>query len=186
MKNNELLLAIRYIWQGHRVWVIATAALNLLLGVTPAVHLWVAKELVNEVAGVLSGNGAGYAGAFQLLLLQFLILLVSAVLGKGQELFDKWTELRLDHDLQLEVLKKTSSVPLELYDLPEFQHAIERVNGAQAFRFLTPIKQSMDIMRQLTTLVSFLFYLLSVHWVLALVSVVAAFPLLLVLAKFGV
>lgn len=185
MKNNELLQAIRYIWKGHRVWVIATAALNLILGLTPALHLFVAKELVNEVAALLTGSSERYSVAFQLLLLQLLVLLLATLLSKGQELFDKWTELRLDHDLQLEVLKKTSAVPLELYDRPNFQHAIERISSAQAFRFLMPIKQSLDIIRQLTTLLTFLLYLFSVHWLLAVISVVAALPLLLVLVRFG-
>ncbi|MCX7571345.1 ABC transporter ATP-binding protein [Tumebacillus sp. DT12] len=184
MKSNELTQAVRYIWQGHRTWVICTAVLSLMLGLTPAVHLWVAKELVNEVAALLNGGG-DYSGAFQLLVVQFLVLLLASLLTKAQELLDKRTELHLDHDLQRAVMEKTTTVPLELYDRPDFQHAIERVHGGQAHRFLTPIKQSMDIVRQLTTLISFLFYLLSVHWTLALVSVVAAFPLLLVLARFG-
>lgn len=185
MKNNELLQAIKYIWHDHRKWVICTSAISILLGLTPVVNLWVAKELINVVTGILNGANDQVMVAFQLLLLQFLVLLLAPLIGKGQELFDKKTELQLDHDLQRTVLEKTTAVPLELFDRPEFQHAINRVYGGQAQRFLAPIKQTMDIARTLITLLSYLVYLLSVHWALALISVVAAFPLLLVLRIFG-
>ncbi|WP_198299628.1 ABC transporter ATP-binding protein [Tumebacillus avium] len=185
MKNSELLKAFRYVWKNQRIWVLFSALISLFMGLIPITNLWVVKELINEVAAVLGGAKQEYTASFLLLLAQFALLFVSSAVLKGQELLDKQTEIKLDHDLQQMVMQKTSSAPLAFYDVPAFHDTIERVYTGHGIRFMQPVKNIFEIGRYFTTLLSFFAFLLSVHWGLVLVSLAGSIPVLLVLVRFG-
>ncbi len=185
MKIKHLLKSVRMVWKLGKAWLITTILFSIIAGLIPVTALWITKELINAVANLIMDQAGDYRLALSLLLLQFLISLFSSVMTNWQEYLDRKIELRLDHDLQQVILAKTTSVPLAYFDIPDFYHHLSRVQGNQGSRFVSPIRNLLNIGKSGIVIGSFLIYLFTVHWSLVLLSLVAAVPIFLVQRKFG-
>ncbi|MFD2169222.1 ABC transporter ATP-binding protein [Tumebacillus lipolyticus] len=183
---TDLGKAMRFVWQHGKMWVTASVLFMMLLGIVPIATLWVMKELINTVAGLIQYQPQAYSQALWLLILQFAITVSASLLQNVQRLIDQTFEFRLDHHLQNAMIGKTISVPLTYFDLPDFYHHLNRISGNQGTRFLSPVSNLFLIGKSLITLFSYLTFLFSIHWSLVLLSSLAAVPILLVQSKFGV
>ncbi len=76
-------------------------------------------------------------------------------------------------------------IPYEYFEDPEFHNQYHRVKSIRGSTIISPIKSVLDIMQYSISLLSYLYFLLYVHWSLVLVSLVAAIPMFLVQAKYG-
>ncbi|MFC4768169.1 ABC transporter ATP-binding protein [Effusibacillus consociatus] len=126
-----------------------------------------------------------YNKVFWLLILQFLIIVCSSGIRLIQEYIDKHTEIKIDYNIQKIISNKTSSVPLAYFDMPEFYDHLNRIQGSVGNRFLAPIKNSFQIGQATIRLISYLAFLLTIHWSLLLLSVAAAIPLFIIQKKYG-
>ncbi len=185
MKYRSLSRSLHFVWQRGKWWFSTSVLINIILAGIPITTVWVTKELINTMTVVLQDQSSDYYAAVWLLILQFVLASLSALLRNVEEWIDKAFELRLDHDLSEVLIRKTSSVPLAYFDLPEFYDHYSRINGSMGFRFLSPIKHIMQVGREILSLSSFCVFLFTVHWGLALLSIVAAIPFLIYNSRFG-
>lgn len=172
-------------WKKEKLWLIITILNSILTGFIPLVSVWILENLVTSITILIQNNSANYLEPLFWLLIQFLITVFSAISEKYQEFIDRKAEEKLELSLQQNVLIKTTSVPITYFDLPDFYNKLSRVNGYLGGKFLNPLKSIMAITRDSITLISLISYLLSIHWSLSLISLLAALPILLIQTKFG-
>ncbi|WP_409176900.1 ABC transporter ATP-binding protein [Brevibacillus fortis] len=166
-------------------WIFFSVFTSCFKGINPLITLWLSKQLIDAIAEAIQHNNVSYSHAFWILLTQVLISIFSSVLRKTQELLDRSVEIKLSHDLQKTISKKTSTVPLAYYDLPEFHNHMERINGMQGGRFLSPLKGIFSLAESVITTSSFLVFLISTHWILTIFSVLAALPIMILQTKYS-
>ncbi|WP_075619583.1 ABC transporter ATP-binding protein [Paenisporosarcina indica] len=183
---NVIILkrAFIYIWEIGKMWVIASVALSLILGSLPVILIWLTKELVNNIAALITSSGH-YKIALIILLMQFGVMVLDSVLRHLQVYMDQKMSIKLDHDLGLNIITKLNNVPYSLFDIPEFYDHIERIQSSAGNKFLSPINNIFGLLEALVSIFSLLTFLFSIHWGLGLVSILALIPVLLIKSYYG-
>lgn len=180
-----LLRALGVLWAYGRWWVVSSFLIYLLQGLLPLATLWVTRELVNAVAQLIESPTQDAGAVLKLVLLEFSIVALSAVFRNLKVWIDARVEVVLDHELQKKIADKVARVPLAYFELPRFYHHLSRVNSGIGGRLLRPVKTMFEMFQTTITLVSFLGFLLGMHWSFVAISFLAAAPTLLIQAHFG-
>lgn len=116
------------VWQAHPVYTALVLVTNLILGVMPAVHIWIGKLVVDAV--VLGIGGDVSAGIVRVAGLLLLGLIVS-LFGDGMESLSLycWENLegQVDRFFHLEVLEKSLSLDLAYWEDDKFYNLLDKV-----------------------------------------------------------
>lgn len=176
---------IRFVWTYGKGLLVLTFTLTVLLGIMPVTMLWLSKETINEVARLIQHPSTDYSTILLLLLLQFMVTMLTSIFMNIQEYLNGKLTNVLEHAAQSSVLQKVISAPLFYFDLPEFYNHLERVNDGPGHRLLSPLRQAFEIGRIFITISGYLVFLLTVHWSLVLLSLLAAIPMFLIQMKYG-
>ncbi|NRR24763.1 ABC transporter ATP-binding protein [Brevibacillus sp. MS2.2] len=186
MKRSYFAKTVRLIWAHGKLWLICSIALRIILAFSPLATIWIMKEMVNEVTAIALDQTDDYQPLLWLLAGLFSVTLVTNALETVLRVLDAHTEQRLEYHLEHLVAKKAASVPLSYFDDPEFYNHHHRIRAeAMGERFLDPVERVLDLGKNLITLISYAVFLLSIHWGLAVMSLLAVIPLLIVQIKFG-
>lgn len=185
MKDFYLFKTFKYIWKHGKVWVVFTLLSTIILGFTPIVTIWVTKELINNVTLILFENQKDYKLIFILILLQFLILVTNYTLKHVQYYIDNKTRVNLEFVLKKQVIEKTTSVSFHLFDQPDFYNHLKRIQGNQGSRFLSPLSCIFTVIQSSISAISFLIYLISINWLLVIMCIVAAIPIITTKILYG-
>ncbi|TQR31583.1 ABC transporter ATP-binding protein [Brevibacillus brevis] len=174
-----------FLWAHARLLLTLLVCLTIMIGLLPVATLWLSKEMINEVAKIIQLQVGDYRYAFFLLSLQFLIAMATSVLLNIQQYLNGKLENVLEIAAQSLVLQKVEAVPLFYFDIPDFYNHLERVHLNVGARFLSPFTILLEIVRASITIFSFLLFLLTVHWSLVILSLIAAIPVFFVQIRFG-
>ncbi|MEJ8548726.1 ABC transporter ATP-binding protein [Brevibacillus borstelensis] len=164
--------------------MILSVTLSILVGCSPFLTLWVAKEIINEVTRFIQGETKEYFFLFWLLIGQFMLTLSLSAITNIREYFDKRMECTLDYNVQQLILEKTSVVSIMSFDLPEFHNHLKRISGGGA-RFLAPIGSIIDMTQSAFNLFSYAIFLYVIDWRLVIASLLVAVPFYYIQAKLG-
>ncbi|MBA4496467.1 ABC transporter ATP-binding protein [Paenactinomyces guangxiensis] len=185
MKKRYRFL-FNFIFKHAKDWIFISLIFNILLGFLPLASLWITENLVNEISKMISSkSGADFGPLLHLLFIQLIILLFSFSSGNITRLYDTHVAERLNYHLTKIVSIKAASVPLAYFDLPEFHHHHERIHGHLGERVLSPVKRIYAFVKESLTLFSLIGYLLSTHWGLSVLSMLAIVPTLIVQMRFS-
>lgn len=184
MNFKNIKKALFFLLSVGKGWFIFSLFTNLFLGIIPAITLFITKELVNSVAQTIENTNLNFSIPVFWLLLQLVLALITTILNNLQDYIDKKFEIKLDYHLQYNVLQKSATVPLGYFDDHEYYNHLSRIDGS-GNSFLTPFKSMLQILRTLTTFLSMIVFLFSIHWSLVVFSLIVAVPMFIVHAKFG-
>lgn len=173
------------IWQLGKWWLIGAVLFMIVIGLLPFASLFVMKELINAVTVFLQDPSVGPSTVWWLLGLQFALAVARSTFDNLNRLLDAGIRVKLDYHLQKRIAEKTSSVSLAHFDLPDFYHHLNRVGQGPGDRFLQPARALLDTGAALLRVFSFLGFLLTVHWGLVLISLLAAVPMLVMQSRMG-
>ncbi|MFS0554348.1 ABC transporter ATP-binding protein [Brevibacillus sp. 179-C9.3 HS] len=186
MTRSYFIKTVRLIWAHGKLWLICSIALRIILAFSPLATIWIMKEMVNEVTAIALDQTDDYQPLLWLLAGLFSVTLLTNLLETVLRILDAHTEQRLEYHLEHLVARKAASVPLSYFDDPEFYNHHHRIRAeAMGERFLDPVERVLDLGKNLITLISYAVFLLSIHWGLAVMSLLAVIPLLIVQIKFG-
>lgn len=185
MVIKYILKATSFIWSRFKKIFLLLSFLTILMGLIPYATLWTSKQLVNSVAFLLGGNKENYSDVLFFIILQICINLINSLL---QVIYNNtFTVLQLKLDLTLEglILNKASNVPLIYFEDSNFFNHMERIRGNQGSRFLSPIRTFLSIIKSSITLVSYVYFLFSIHWILVIINAILAIPIVWLNKKLG-
>lgn len=185
MNFRILRKALLVVWQRGKWWMVVSTLSYVLNGLLPICTIWVTKEIINAVTAVIFEEVAEYQPLMLLLFLQFGLLVFAAVLRNLQVWMDKRMEMTLEHDLRESLFQKLGTVTLDRFEQPRFYNHLSRIGTGLGGRFLAPIKDSFEIMQSTISMISFVGYLLAMHWSFLLILLLAAAPILTMHMKFG-
>ncbi|WP_128896265.1 ABC transporter ATP-binding protein [Longirhabdus pacifica] len=186
MNTTVFISLFKVIWQRSKLWFTFSILVRIIEGLLPLATLYITKELIDEVAAYVQGaQGSDINTIIVLILLEFAIVFFKSMLSMLTGLLDTYTEIRLDYYFSKKVSLKSIRVPLTYFELPDFYHHLERIRGDYGNRVMGPVRSVLEIGRSIITLGSYLFFLFTIHWSIAILSLVAAVPIYRIQAKYG-
>ncbi|MGG1686876.1 hypothetical protein [Pseudalkalibacillus sp. NRS-1564] len=185
MNIHYLRKSFQFVWNISPLWFLASIFIRVVTGLFPLATLWVTKELVNAVVLIISAEEPNYQRAFLFLTLELFLVGLSSTLKHISDIFDEQIEVKLDYSVGKLVSEKAASVPLSYYEIPEFYNHQERISGNYGSKLMSPVKNILDLGQFSISLISYLSFLLSFHWGLAILSAISAVPILLLQSRFG-
>lgn len=163
--------------------LIGWIAIPLALGLVPAAIVHLSRRLVDEivrVAGEGVGNWSEFRNAVLLAsIIGLLLILAETARGASSWLRTKMSDL-VEERMALEVHQKSIHVDLAFYDLPEFHDHLHRARVDAYNRPMGLLDGIGSLLRNVVTLAGLMAVLISVSWLLPVLLLIGALPVLVV------
>jgi ATP-binding cassette, subfamily B, bacterial len=162
---------IRLVWETHRGYTVAMIALRMLRAFIPVVMFWVSKLIIDEVIAIRAGQQIGYRRLWELVALEFVIVLVGEVLGRASALVESLLGDLFSMHISVRLMEHAAALDLEQFENPTFYDVLERARrqvGNQIGLITSLVTMGQDVL----TLISLASALLVFKpWLLLLLAV---------------
>jgi len=132
-RSTGFFLAIRYIpmfirlvWATHRGYTVAMIGLRIARAFTPVVMFWVSKLIVDEVIALRAGEQIGYRRLWELVALEFAVVLVGEVLSRASGLVESLLGDLFSIHVSVRLMGHAAALDLEQFENPTFYDVLER------------------------------------------------------------
>lgn len=165
---------VRLVWSTSRGLTLLLGLLNLAQGFLPVLSLSITALVIDGVVQAMHTRSVlplwGPVG------LQLGITLCSSVLGSLTVIVQQLLQERVSNRVQLEVLKKASTLDLAFFENPESYDKIRQVTNQTAYQPTSLIAQTFGMAQTVVTLASLLLLLFHLSWWLAGIALLAPLP----------
>jgi ATP-binding cassette subfamily B protein len=156
---------IKLVWQTSPGMTMANIALRLIRALLPVVMLYVGKLIIDEVVALVQGgvaptswrdwwNGGQLDHLAFLLILEFVLAVVSDVLGRVVSLIDSLLSERFNNATSVRLMEHAATLDLEDFEDSELQDKLDRARR-QTMGRMTLLSQLLGQAQDMVTIVSF-------------------------------
>lgn len=186
--TSNLGRALALVWESSGGWTIANGLLLVLQGVLPVVSLYLLKLLVDAVAEYAVGPQAGQgmpAGLLAVLAAAGGVAVLGGIAGNYGQVAGREQGRRVADHMQGIVQRKATEVDLAYYENTTLQDSLHRAQEESEFRPAEIVNALSAVVQNTVSLAGVVWLLVTFHWVLFPVLVVALVPTLLVRLSFS-
>ena len=180
--------AFRLVWGADKRSTIVMAALTLFSALLPAAQAWAGKLIVDSVVNSITrhaGPMEGLNAALPFLVLEFALLLASAVISQVRRLAEHVLNARLGHHINSAVIRKALALDLQYFEDASFYDKLQNARREADFRALGIINGGFLVVQNVITLLSFAAILLSFNPLIALILFGATIPSFIAQSKYS-
>lgn len=174
---------VRLVWSTSRGLTLLLGLLNLAQGILPVMSLSVTALVIDSVVQAMRTRSVsplwGPVG------LQLGITLCSSVLGSLTVLVQQFLQERVSNRVQLDVLKKASTLDLAFFENPESYDKIRQAINRTAYQPTSLIAQTFGMGQTAVTLASLFLLLFHLSWWLAGIALLAPLPAFFFSTRYG-
>jgi ATP-binding cassette subfamily B protein len=171
--------AFELVWQADKQTAMVSFILTPILALIPAAQAWVGKLIIDSIITSI-GQKASLANGFKtvlpFLLMEFAIVLISAILSQLRALSDQNLRMQLSNYVSQLVMRKATTLDLQFFEDPQFYDALQNARRQADTASLSIMNAILQIVQQVITLISVIALLIRFSWLLALLVVLAAIP----------
>lgn len=170
--------ALRFVWDSAPGWTATRVALICVQGVLPLAALYVMKLIVDAVATGI-GDGGAAASLRRIVLLVVVAAAVAIVTLIARSIAQLVTEAQalVVTDYVQDVLhEKSVAIDLEYYENPKFHDTLHRAQLEAPIRPTRIVNGLAQLGQNAVSLVAMGGLLISFHWVMAAIVLLAALP----------
>lgn len=185
---RNLPRAFRLVWNAHRLGLAGLAALTLVAAGMPLAQAWTGKLIVDAVVQAITAGqpvAAGLQATLPLLLLEFFLIALNAVLGQTRSLLDHVIHARVDHTVTSAIITKAVAQDLQTFEDPAFYDKLQNARRDGGRRALGSVTTALTFVQQTLTLGSFAVLLLAFSPLVGLILVGATIPSFLAQARYS-
>lgn len=185
---RNLPRAVRLVWEAHRVSTIGIALVTLLSAGLPASQAWAGKLIVDAVVKTLEVRApveVGLRAVLPFLLLEFALIVLSALLAQARSLFEHVLHARVDHRVTTDIMRKALALDLESFENAEFYDQLQNARREGGRRALSSVNTAFGLVQGLLTLLSFIVILLAFSPLVALILFAATIPAFLAQTRYS-
>ena len=185
---RNLPRAFRLVWNAHPLGLIGLAALSLVAAGMPLAQAWTGKLIVDSVVQATSTGqpvAAGLQATLPLLLLEFGLIALNAVLVQLRTLIDHVIHARVDHTVTSAIISKAVAQDLQTFEDPAFYDKLQNARRDGGRRALGSVTTALSLAQQLLTLGSFAVLLLAFSPLVGLILVCATIPSFLAQTRYS-
>lgn len=117
---------IRIVWATHRGYTVTVIALRIARAFTPVVMFWVSKLIIDEVLAIRAGEQLAYTRLWQLVALEFVIVLLGEVLTRASSLVESLLGDLFSIQISVKLMEHAATLDLEQFENPTFYDVLER------------------------------------------------------------
>ena len=188
IKNTlRFLPALRLVWDSSPGWTIARIVLVVVQGILPLASIYLAKLIIDTVTTNL--NRPDKIEVFrQVLPLLFLAALVTLIITLCQsltELVNTAHSQQVTDYMQGIIHTKSIEADLEYYENAEYHNALQRAQQEAPYRPPQILNRLAEIGQNGISLIAMVGLLLTLHWAIIGILLVAAIPAVLVRIKYS-
>lgn len=132
-RSTGFFLAMRYIprfirlvGETHLGYTGAMIGLRIARAFTPVVMFWIGKLIIDEVIAIRAGEQIGYTRLWQLVALEFLIVLAGEVLTRASGLVESLLGDLFSIHVSVRLMEHAATLDLEQFENPTFYDVLER------------------------------------------------------------
>lgn len=177
-RTLRLDLALRFIWQSTPGWTIANLVFVVIQGPLPLISLYLMKLMVDRVTGGLAT--ADPEGTFRdvavIVALMGAISILTALVGMLAGLVNQAQSMIVSDYMQNIIHAKSVEVDLEYYENPAYHDTLRRAQREAPFRPIHILQGLTQLTQNGISLVVVAGLLLSLHWAIGFVLLVAVLP----------
>jgi ATP-binding cassette, subfamily B, bacterial len=166
------------IWQTNPWYVGWLLVFTFLGGLVPSLQIQITSQIIQNAAEAIQ---AGHASqlvhtAVVFGFLQGGLMLVSSLLGIGQEQLQSLLQTKVVNMIAVKVMEKAIELDVEYFEDDEFYDKLQRANRESSYRPYQIFWQMVTIGSQCVTLISVVAVLLYWNWWLGLLILLAPLP----------
>lgn len=181
----NLKRAFLEVFHFRKSWLYISIIFILIEGSLPYIQLSVNNQLINSTMHILLGERSNHSQLLYTISLLAAVTIFSSLLNAIKGIYNKFFEMNFDLHLQKKLYQNLNYIPQSQFDNPDFQNHLNRVNSSVAAQFMSPINSFLSLVQGIIVLISFMIYLLAIHWILVLLSVLFVCPFLFWQIKLG-
>ncbi len=167
------------VWEANRKGTLAMALITLFSASLPAAQAWVGKLIVDQVLQAIEAGQEpmiGLQAVLPLLIVEFVLLMLSALLNQGRNFLEHTLHLRLSHSINTRIMRKALSLDLNYFEDADFYDKLQNARREADRRALTIINTGFLAIQNVITLLSFAVILLAFNPLIALLLFGATIP----------
>jgi ATP-binding cassette subfamily B protein len=180
--------AFRLVWGADKRSTVVMAVLTLISAVLPASQAWAGKLIIDSVVSSISQNigaAAGLRVALPYIILEFALLLASAVISQVRRLAEHVLNARLGHHINSAVIRKALALDLQYFEDASFYDQLQNARREADFRALGIIQGGFMVVQNVITLLSFAVILITFNPLIALILFGATIPSFIAQGKYS-
>jgi ATP-binding cassette, subfamily B, bacterial len=187
LQTFHLLPTLRLVWQSSPKWAVARVFVLSLQGVLPLLSLFLLKLIIDQIAVGLSAadKSAAFEQALFLLILSGCVMLLTSLFTSLADLVNAAQSYRVTDYVQEILFEKSANIDLAYYENAQYHDTLQRAQQEAPFRPNQILNRIAQVLQNGISLAGILALLLSLHWGLAGLLLIAALPALWVRLKFA-
>ena len=183
----RFLPALRLVWQSSPHWTIARIVLIIIQGILPLASIYLTKLIIDTVTTQLHTTNPTdvFRGVLPLLILAGVVTIVTTLCTSLTELVNTAHSMKVTDYMQGIVHAKSIEADLEYYENAKYHDALQRAQQEAPYRPPQILNRLAGVGQNGISLVAMVGLLLSLHWGIIGVLVVAAIPAVLVRMQYS-
>ena len=166
------------IWKTNPWYVTWLLVFTFLGGLVPSLQIQITSQIIQNAAEAIQGGHAPQLVHLAILFgfLQGGLMLVSSVLGIGQQQLQSLLQTKLANAIAIQIMEKAIELDVQHFEDDEFYDKLQRANRESSYRPYQIFWQMVTIGSECVTLVSVVAVLLYWNWWLGLLILLAPLP----------
>ncbi|MGB3307512.1 MAG: ABC transporter ATP-binding protein [Thermomicrobiales bacterium] len=175
------------VWATSRLLTSGLAATSLLQSVLPAIQVWLAGRLIDEVvAGIRAdGDDAHLRGVVILAAIQLAILVMSSLMQSLGNICQQLLQERLAIHVQLEIMKHANHLDLADFEDATYYDQLQQAQSESARRPVQMVSQVFGLIQSIITFSTMVALLTSLSWWIAAAALIAPIPAFISQSRYG-
>ncbi|MGJ5675497.1 MAG: ABC transporter ATP-binding protein [Nostochopsis sp.] len=186
-QSLRLLPALQLVWQSGRVWMIARIVLLVIQSTLPLISLYITKLLIDTVSTSLitADKAIVFRQGVLLVVIAGAATLGITLCNSLAEVVNTAQTQRLTDYMQSILHAKSIEADLEYYENAQYYDALQRAQQEAPYRPNQIINHLSQVGQNGISLVAMVGLLVSLHWGIVGILLVAAIPAVLVRGKYA-
>ncbi|MEO0374623.1 MAG: ABC transporter ATP-binding protein [Cyanobacteria bacterium P01_A01_bin.17] len=177
-RMNRLLPMLKLVWQSSPAWTVARISLILVQGLLPLGSIYLTKLVIDAVTANLAvvNKGAAFESILPLIALAALVTVLTTLCSSLSELVNTAHAQRVTDSMQGIIHAKSIEADLEFYENARYYDTLQRAQQEAPFRPTQILNHLAQCGQNGLSLAAMAGLLLSLHWGVIVVLMVAAIP----------
>ncbi|MGV8026362.1 MAG: ABC transporter ATP-binding protein [Anaerolineaceae bacterium] len=163
------------------------ALFSLVQGIIPAIQLWISKLLIDSIVNLLSSNvdGQWVKSVSVFIIYQACLTFISSSINTIQTTTFTLLGDLLSNQINLRILQKTNKLDLSFFENAKFYDKMQNAFQQASNRPLGIVTQLFSFFQTLITLLSIIYLLLQLNWIILPLIIFTSLPMMMTQKKYG-
>ncbi len=180
---QHIFRALKIVWETSPIWSFVSAVVVILKGVLPLLFIFVVQQLVDRVGGKMGIQGEGVMYVWGVLGFAAFVFLLNSVINASSEIISEKHSFYINDWVQDKIHERTVSLDFVHFDDFKFQNIFYRAINESVYRPAKLYYGFISLLQSTITLVLIGGLLFTLHWLVVVLLLFFAIPVVLIRLK---